>query len=101
MIRVYTDFNARDRDGSCWILMFDGQDLAPQVERLGLTKGDRITLYQDDDDFQVAATLDFRTVESLGQKTWVALPDMSTLKRLQEILPAAISVDTTWLPIAL
>ena len=56
-------------------------DLAVKVAHLGLSIGDQILLYQDEDDFEVIATLDFRFVENIGLSTWVAYPDWTTVCR--------------------
>jgi len=81
MIRVFSDFNAMTNDDICWNLVYQGAALEHQIAKLGLQKGDRIVLYQDEDDFDVIGTLDVQYVEVLGRETWVALPDWSTLKR--------------------
>ena len=81
MIRVFTDFNAITPDDVCWNLVFRGVDLDRQIDDLGLKKGDRILLYQDEDDFDVEATLDHRYVDMLAREAWVAIPDWSTLVR--------------------
>lgn len=81
MIKVYADFNDKTTDGGCWILLYEGTDLAIKVAHLGLSIGDKIRLYQDEDDFEVVATLDFRFVENIGLSTWVAYPDWTTVCR--------------------
>ena len=81
MLRVYADFSDRDRDGACWLLNYQSVDLADQVAALEIKRGDKVTLYQDEDDFEVVATLDFRYVDVLARETWVAVPDWSTLVR--------------------
>lgn len=81
MLRVFTDFNARTQDDVCWNLTYQGADLCEQVATLGLSRGDRVTLYQDEDDFEVAATLDYRYVDILGRTTWIAIPDWATIIR--------------------
>jgi hypothetical protein len=81
MPRVFTDFNARTPDGLCWLLKFNNSEIEQQIKQLGLRKGDKMLLYQDEDDFNVTATIDFRYVDALGRETWVAAPDWSTLVR--------------------
>jgi len=81
MIRVFTDFNARTEDGVCWNLKFQNRNLEDLANDLHLKVGDKITLYQDEDDFDVVATLDFRQVGTLGRETWVAIPDWNTITR--------------------
>ena len=81
MLRVFTDFNARTQDGVCWNLVYQDADLNEQAATLGLSRGDKITLYQDESDFDVTATLDHRYVDILGRTAWVAIPDWSTLIR--------------------
>jgi len=80
-LKVFTDFNAQTRDGVCWNLVYGQSDLADQVVGLGLTTGAKIILYQEEDDFEVMAKLDFRYVDMLGREAWVALPDWSSLVR--------------------
>lgn len=81
MYRVYADFNARTPDGLCWILMYNNLVLEKQITNLHLSKGDKILLFQDENDFEVEATLDFRYVDVLSRESWVAIPDWSTLIR--------------------
>lgn len=81
MIKIFTDFKARTDDGLCWLLKYRQSDLAQQIDELKLGRGDRIILFQDDDDFEVAATLDVRYGEVLGRDAWVAIPDWETLVR--------------------
>jgi hypothetical protein len=78
MLTVYTDFNEMTEDDVCWLLIYDHKDLNPQMESLGLSKGSKIILIRDEDDFEVTATVDFRYVKTLGREVWVALPDWST-----------------------
>jgi hypothetical protein len=82
MIRLYADFNARTPAGECHVLMYEGSHLAEVAERLGLKAGDRVLLYQDEDDFEVESILDYRYVEYLLDKTWIAMPDWPTLRNL-------------------
>ena len=81
MLRVYADFNARTPDGMCWILRYEDSALEERISDLRLRKGDKIALYQDEDDFEVTATLDFRYVDILKREAWVAIPDWGTLIR--------------------
>lgn len=81
MFRIYTDFNASTTEDLCWLLKFRETDLATQIDELDLKTGDRIILFQDEDDFEVIATLDIRYVDILGRDAWVAIPDWDTLVR--------------------
>jgi hypothetical protein len=81
MLKVFADLNARTEDDACFILNYGGADLEKQIEDLRLSKGDKIILYQDEDDFEVIATLDIRYVDALKRETWVAAPHWSTLVR--------------------
>jgi hypothetical protein len=81
MLKVFTDFNARTKDGLCWILKYNEDDLSSQVSQLNLKPGDKVILYQDEGDFEVVATLDFRWVDFLGREAWVAIPDWITIVR--------------------
>jgi hypothetical protein len=81
MLKVFTDFNAGTPDGVCWNLVYCGVPLESQMRDLHLTSGDKIILYQDEGDFEVTASLDFRYVDILGRSAWVAVPDWSTIVR--------------------
>jgi hypothetical protein len=80
--------------GGYWILQHDGSDLAAKMPELGLSVGDNILLYQDDDDFEVIAALDYKFVDSIGSLGWVAYPDWSTLRRLPTGPDRAASSET-------
>ena len=69
MIKVYADFNDKTPDDGYRILQHDGTDLAEKVSQLGLSVGDQILLYQDEDDFEVVGTLDFKFVDTIGRST--------------------------------
>ena len=81
MLKVFADFNARAKDDACFALHYRGVVLEKQIEDLRLSKGDKIMLYQDEDDFEVTATLEVRYVDVLKRETWFAVPDWSTLVR--------------------
>lgn len=81
MIKVYADFNDRTSDGGYWILQHEGTDIEAKAPGLGLSPGDRVLLYQDEDDFEVTATLDRKFVDLIGREAWVAFPDWSTIDR--------------------
>ena len=81
MLKIFTDFNARTQDGICWNLKYHEADLETQADELHLETGDKVTLYQDEDDFEVTATLDFRWIDILGRDAWVAIPDWATIVR--------------------
>ena len=81
MLKVFTDFNAASRDDVCWLPKYRGSDLADQAGALEIKRGDQVILYQDEDDFEVLASLDFRYVDALARETWIAVPDWSTLVR--------------------
>ena len=80
MLRVYSDFNARTAEGACWFLLYNHVSLEEQIQKLGLVKGSKVILFQDEDDFEVTATLDYRHEDILGRETWLAIPDWSTKK---------------------
>jgi hypothetical protein len=67
MLRVFTDFNSRTPDGICWNLVYQDVELDKQAGDLHLAKGDKIILFQDENDFEVAATLHRRHVDVLGR----------------------------------
>lgn len=81
MLKVCSDFNAITTDGVCFVLYYRDMALDRQIADLVLSKGDKITLYQDNDDFEVVAALDFRFVDALKQEAWIATPGWSTLVR--------------------
>ena len=81
MLKVFTDFNASTSDDVCWNLKYDETDLEKRIDDLKLKVGDKVLLFQDDDDFEVTAALDYRYVDILQRKAWVAIPDWSTLVR--------------------
>jgi hypothetical protein len=81
MIKVFTDFNARTNDGLCWNLKYDNIDFEKTIGELKLNVGDNVQLFQDENDFEVTAVLDYRYVDILQRKAWVAIPDWSTLVR--------------------
>jgi len=81
MLKVFTDFNARATDDVCWNLKYDEMDLEEKIAGLKLNVGDRVQLFQDENDFEVTAVLDYRYVDALKRKAWVAIPDWSTLVR--------------------
>jgi hypothetical protein len=63
MLRVFTDFNARSRDGTCWNLTYNSAPIDDTVIKVG----DKIILFQDENDFEVEANVDFKFVEDLGR----------------------------------
>jgi hypothetical protein len=77
MIRIFTDFQAIDSDGSFFILRIDHTDLETQAQALGIKVGDRVIL-DAHEDFELLGTLDFKFVDMLGRKAWVAYADWST-----------------------
>lgn len=81
MLKVWTDFNARTPDDECWILKYEGENLDQLFESLELRDGDKIMLFQDDDDFTVEAKLEFKFVRILQRNAWVAHPNWSTIVR--------------------
>jgi len=81
MLKVFTDFNARTSDGVCWNLKHHDADLEAKIVDLKLNVGDKVQLFQDENDFEVIAALDYRYVDILKRKAWVAIPDWSTLVR--------------------
>jgi hypothetical protein len=80
VIRLYADFNARTPEGECHIMLHEGMHLDQAAERLQLKAGNRVLLYQDDDDFEVEAILDYRYVPYLLGDAWLAIPDWTTMR---------------------
>ena len=64
-------------------MLHEGVHLDEAAERLQLKAGDRILLYQDDDDFEVEATLDHRHFSCLLGAAWIAVPDWTTLRDIE------------------
>jgi hypothetical protein len=81
VLKVYTDFNEQAENDDSWLLLYRERELADQITELRLAKGDKVLLYQDEDDFEVTAVLDYRYVDMLERPAWVATPDWSTLVR--------------------
>ncbi len=81
MLRLFTDFNARTVGGACWNLVHAGVDADAAI----LRRGDRVILFQDEDDFEVEAVVDFRFVNELKRESWIATPDWSTKRNLQPL----------------
>jgi hypothetical protein len=77
MLTLYTDFQATDPDGYCWILRHNDTDIQEVAAALRLSKGDKVIL-DAHEDFIVIGTLDFRYVDYLKREVWVAFPDWST-----------------------
>ncbi len=48
------------------------------VDENMLNPGQRVILFQDEDDFEVEATVRFEFVYELGRESWVATPDWPT-----------------------
>ena len=83
MLRIYCDFNDETEDHMCWILSYDGKPVDEQINQLGLKEGDRVLLYQDEDDFEVEGTLRFDQRHSyfVGEKL-CARVEWTTFRRL-------------------
>lgn len=79
MIRVFTDFQAIDADGYLFILRLGDEELEQKADELGIKIGDEVIL-DAHEDFEIAGTLDFRFVNLLNRKSWVANPNWSTRK---------------------
>jgi len=84
MVRIYADFNDRCADDGdvCWNLHIDDQRLETQsqLDKLGLKDGDKVILYQDEDEFEVIAALEWRFVDVLDKTALVAVTDPSTFR---------------------
>jgi hypothetical protein len=78
MLKVYADFNSGTTDGVLTILFYDDKPLEHQMASLNLREGDKVVLYQDEGDFQVVGTLEFRDFP-VGGRSLVARPDWSTI----------------------
>ena len=81
MIKVYADFNARTKDGACFILSYNDVSLDREIPELDLLSGSKVILYQDKNDFEVEAILKFEYVDVLDRAAWVAYPDWTTMVR--------------------
>jgi hypothetical protein len=81
VIKIYADFNERTEHGLYYVLRYGDASLEEKIADLNLNVGDQVILFQDEDDFEVTAVLDYRYSEFLGRKAWVATPDWSTLVR--------------------
>lgn len=81
MLWVYCDFNDATPDEEYFILFHNRQPLDDCAQGLGLAIGDKVILYQDDDDFEVLGTLNFKYIALALRECWVAVPDWSTVIR--------------------
>ena len=81
VIRIYADFNDETADGGYWILQTDNAPIEEKITEIGLSRDDHVLLYQDEDDFEVEATLQYKYVDAIGREGWVAYPDWDTLIR--------------------
>ncbi|HEV7229106.1 hypothetical protein [Brevundimonas sp.] len=88
MIRVWTDFNALSTLDRAWLLKSGNAPFDPAF--LGLSHGDRILLWQDEDDFEVEGVLAFGRPgpPAVDRDAWYAQVDWPTLRRLSEVAPA-------------
>jgi hypothetical protein len=59
VVRIYADFNDETADGGYWILQTDNAPIEETITEIGLSRGDHVLLYQDEDDFEVEATLQY------------------------------------------
>jgi hypothetical protein len=80
-IKVYCDFNSGTDKEGFFILYYGDQPIADQINKLGLSNGSVITLYQEEGDFEVQAILRFEFIDILDRKDWIAYPNWETLKR--------------------
>ena len=87
-VRVYADFN----DGCAtdervfWNLWLNDERLRTKsnLTKFGIRVGDKVILYQDPDDFEVIATLEWRYIDVLQKDVVVAVVDFSTLRRFPD-----------------
>jgi hypothetical protein len=78
LVRLYCDFNDGDEESGYWILYHDGRPLEEGADKLGLGEGSPVLLYQDEDDFEVPATIRRgRAFFGTGDESWLAFPDWS------------------------
>lgn len=77
MLRLFTDFQAVDPEGACFILNYGNTDLESCIEELGVSRGDKVIL-DAHEDFEVQGRLAFKFVKALNREAWVAYPDWST-----------------------
>lgn len=70
-------------DGDVWVLRLGGLDgpLIGDSNELGLEEGDKYLIFQEEDDFEVTATLSRKYVECYNKVCLVATPDWKTIKR--------------------
>jgi hypothetical protein len=80
-ILVYADFNSRTNEGYPWILKYDDDDLSERLGSLKLKLGDRVILFQDEDDFRVPAILAMGYADELKEEVLCAIPDWGQISR--------------------
>ena len=81
MISLWTDFNALSETDQAWLLFADGKPLVNVANVLSVSRGDRVRLFQDADDFHVEAELDFGAVSPPAPSSdprWFARIDWKT-----------------------
>jgi hypothetical protein len=78
--RLYADFNERDGSGRCVVLRHNDVDINVSQNRAGLKGGDRVELFQDEEDFTVQAVLEEEFDQS-GNSFLVARPLWETIVR--------------------
>jgi hypothetical protein len=80
MLRIYADFNSGTKADEFFILRHDRVD-GPELATETVKNGDRVILFQDEDDFEVEAVIFYRFIETLEKEAWVAVPDWKTVVR--------------------
>jgi enoyl-CoA hydratase len=83
--RVYCDFNDGSEENGYWILFFEGRPLDQCMAEGRLTDGERIILYQDPGDLEIAAVLKWGKTD-WGDERWVAIADWSTVMDYHNII---------------
>ena len=88
VVRIYADFNDETADGGYWILQTDNAPIEETITEIGLSRGDHVLLYQDEDDFEVEATLQYKYVDAIGLEEAGINDDRDMLQEMRMVLRA-------------
>ena len=83
MLRLNTDFNEMTENDEAWLLFLDKEKIT-KMSSPPVSRGEKVILYPDEEDFEVTAVMDFRFVSIIGRESWVAIPEWSTIVRHDE-----------------
>jgi hypothetical protein len=82
MLRLWTDFNSGTDADEFFILRHDGPERR-LPDPASVNVGQRILLFQDEDDFEVEAELCLGYLDAVRDVSWYAVPDRTTIRRFE------------------